>query len=483
MPYNKKEILPTQQVKDITALFNEISAFMADYVQQAKLTTDTGLANTTTNINTTTKTGIYSGTLQTIGIPVAKNGVQPTLYFVQETKTEGTSVQLGFAVGSKRTDTPLWFRSVSKGVADVWTTYATSKELVDEIKKVEANTTALSDMIANIYLPKSETNNWQKVATTTANGGTIVYGDVGSKHVSTLPFGTRVITGMKTSNGYPANWSEAVTATVTQVTTTGVRQVCIELQDNTRYYATINAQNSVSGWRRSATDMDIALNQQELLQAVNNIDRNYQQPKITTNVGNPIMQINTGEDVVEKLKELAKGFSYIVIQRGAVNGPPFYFRGTAMVGTAGENLGVSGVCTDGAGYSMSLENGVTSGWKNGSPIEIYSGTADVLGRKYTMTAPIGRFSYYTIYYSWAGSASQSHSSSVRGNSIAEVITAINIPDNTSVTVGCAFAEWGITLEGNTFIVTRGLTTILNTSGKVTREDKTPITIVKIVANY
>lgn len=483
MPYNKKEILPTQQVKDITALFNEISAFMAGYVQQAKLTTDTGLANATTNINTTTKTGIYSGTLQTIGIPVAKNGVQPTLYFVQETKTEGTSVQLGFAVGSKRTDTPLWFRSVSKGVADVWTTYATSKELADEVKKVEANTTALSEMIANVYLPKSETNNWQKVATTTATGGTIVYGDVSSKHVSTLPFGTRVITGMKTSNGYPANWSEAVTATVTQVTTTGVRQVCIELQDNTRYYATINAQNSVSGWRRSATDIDITLSQQELNQAVNNIANNYQQPKITTNVGAPILMINKGEDVVEKLKELGRGYTYINIQKGAIGGPTDYFRGVAMVGTPGVNLTVNGASIDGISYNLTLQLGVSTGWKNSSPIELYSGVADVMNRKYTMTAPIGSFSYYTIYYSWGGSASQSHSSSVRSNSINEVITAVNIPDSMSSTHGCTWAEWGITLEGNTFIVTRGLSTLLNTSGKVTREDNTPITITKIVANY
>lgn len=483
MPYNKKEILPTQQVKDITALFNEISAFMADYVQQAKLTTDTGLANTTTNINTTTKTGIYSGTLQTIGIPVAKNGVQPTVYFVQETKTEGTSVQLGFAVGSKRTDTPLWFRSVSKGVADVWTTYATSKELVDEIKKVEANTTALSEMIANVYLPKSETNNWQKVATTTANGGTIVYGDVGSKHVSTLPFGTRVITGMRIANGYPENWSEAVLATVTQVTTTGVRQVCIELQNNTRYYATIDAQNSVGAWRKSATNIDIAHNQQELLQAVNNIDRNYQQPKITTNIGNPIMQINTGEDVVEKLKELAKGFSYIVIQRGAVNGPPFYFRGTAMVGTEGVNLAVSGVCIDGGGYSMNLEKGVTSGWKNTSDIEIYSGVADVMNRKYTMTQDITKFSSLTIYYRWGGSSGKSQLNQVRDNNFDVVINETNIPDDPKSSTGAVHQEWAVNFTNNIFVVNRSIQTILMMNGSVRKQKDTPITIVRIVANY
>ena len=483
MPYNKKEILPTQQVKDITALFNEISAFMARYVQQTKLTTDTGLANATTNINTTTKTGIYSGTSQTIGTPVAKNGVQPTLYFVQETKTEGTSVQLGFAVGSKRTDTPLWFRSVSKGVADVWTTYATSKELVDEIKKVEANTTALSDMIANVYLPKKETNNWQKVATTTANGGTIVYGDVSSKHVSTLPFGTRVITDMRTSNGYPANRSEAVTATVTQVTTTGVRQVCIELQDNTRYYATINAQNSVSAWRRSATDIDIALNKQELNQAVNNIDSNYQQPKITTNVGNPIMQINTGENVVAKLKELAKGFSYVVIQRGAVNGPPFYFRGTAMVGTAGVNLGVSGVCIDGVGYSMNLEKGVTSGWKNSSDIEVYSGVADVMNRKYTMTQDITQFSSLTIYYIWSGSSGKSQLNKVRDNNFDVVINETNIPDDPKSNTGAVHQEWAVNFTNNVFTINRSIQTILMMNGSVRKQLDTPITIVKIVANY
>lgn len=483
MPYNKKEILPTQQVKDITALFNEISAFMSNHVQQTKLTTDTGLANATTNINTTTKTGIYSGTSQTIGIPVAKNGVQPTLYFVQETKTEGTSVQLGFAVGSKRTDTPLWFRSVSKGVADAWTTYATSKELVDEIKKVEANTTALSEMIANVYLPKKETNNWQKVATTTANGGTIVYGDVSSKHVSTLPFGTRVITGMKTSNGYPANWSEAVTATVTQVTTTGVRQVCIELQDNTRYYATINAQNSVSAWGRSATNIDIARNQQELLQAVNNIDRNYQQPKITTNVGNPIIQINTGENVVAKLKELAKGFSYVVIQRGAVNGPPFYFRGTAMVGTAGANLAVSGVCTDGAGYSMNIEKGVTSGWKNSSDIEVYSGEADVMNRKYTMTQDITKFSSVTIYYRWGGSSGKSQLNQVRDNNFDVVINETNIPDDPKSSTGAVHQEWAVNFTNNVFTVNRSIQTIIMMNGSVRKQVNTPITIVKIVANY
>ena len=483
MPYNKKEILPTQQVKDITALFNEISAFMADYVQQAKLTTDTGLANTTTNINTTTKTGIYSGTLQTIGIPVAKNGVQPTLYFVQETKTAGTSVQLGFAVGSKRTDTPLWFRTVSKGVADSWTTYATSKELADEIKKVEANTTALSEMIANVYLPKSETNNWQKVATTTATGGTIVYGDVGSKHISTLPFGTRVITGMKTSNGYPANWSEAVTATVTQVTTTGVRQVCIELQDNTRYYATINAQNSVSGWRRSATDIDIALNKQELNQAVDNIASNYQQPKITTNVGNPILEINAGEDVVAKLKELAKGFSYVTIQRGAVNGPPFHFRGTAMVGTAGVNLAVSGVGTDGVGYSMNLEKGVTSGWKNSSDIEVYSGVADVMNRKYTMTQDITKFSSITIYYKWGGSSGKSQLNQVRDNNFDVVINETNIPDDPKSNIGASHQEWAVNFTNNVFTINRAIQTILMMNGSVRKQEDTPITIVRIVANY